>query len=373
MRKVSAIVLVSALLAACGGSSSEFTSGGPIALDQLPDKLSVALCKAEQDCSPFFYGIAFANRDCKTTLADQLREATFTQIQVRVDAKRIIYDGDKAQSCLAAVTTGSCSVLDNHLPEVCREALTGTIAVGGNCDIDDECSGHSHCLVTAGACPGKCEPVVTAGVTCAADSDCDVGLTCSKVTLHCAVPAAVGEPCQGGSGAECAAGLLCVGSDDGQKRPGSCQPFEQAVTGKVGEACDLQDGPWCVAGAACVLDSTTPTVATCHAVAKAGGSCGFGIPSECPAGQYCPLQLTDLALGKLTATCAALPTSGESCAPAVGFARCAGSLVCDESTTPLKPTCIALRSLGQSCANDDLCKSQHCVGSVCVPDSVCAK
>jgi len=403
MHQLSAVVLVSLSLAACGGSSTTFTSGSSggaggapgsggsagssgsaaagagnaLSIEQLPSEFAQALCQAEQTCNPFFYGVAFQNQDCKAVLTEQVKEAVFTQIDVAIDAGTVKYDGKLAGSCIQAMSLGSCTVLDNQLPEVCRQALAGTVATGGECNIDAECSGLSRCQISAGTCPGKCAPLASAGVACNKDGDCARGLTCSAVTAHCSAPAAEGEPCKGGSAAECKAGLLCIGNDDGQKRAGSCQTAAMALTQPLGQACDLQQGPWCAENLACVVESYSMTtkalVSKCHAVAPAGGDCGLGIPGECPAGQYCPLTLAELAGGKFSAKCLALPGEGEACAPGIGFVRCAGELVCDDSTTPLKPVCVPRHTLGQSCTSNALCNSGHCVDKACVPESVCAK
>jgi hypothetical protein len=373
MRQLSAIVLLSALLAGCGGSSSEFTAGGAIPIAELPAQLGQALCQAEQACNPFFYRVAFSNADCKAVLTAQLQESAFTQIQVAIDAKQVNYDGLKAHSCIAAVTSGSCGVLDHNLPAVCREALSGTVATGGDCDIDSECAGLARCQVDNGVCPGTCAPLSSAGVACSADGDCALGLTCSVATQHCAPPAAQGEACKGGSAAECAAGLLCIGNDDSQNRAGTCKTAAQALTKQVAEDCDLQAGPWCADGLACVVEKALPLSAKCHAIAAPGGTCGLGLPSECPTGQYCPLDFVDVATGKLSASCSALPGTGEPCGPALAISRCAGNLVCDDTTAPLTPVCVTRHTLGESCSGDALCTSTHCVDKTCVPESVCAK
>src|SRR4051794_39406354 len=139
MQKLSAIVLVSTLLAACGGTS-EFSSNGSVSIEELPDALGQALCQAQKSCNPFFYSIAFANVDCRSSLSKQLEEANLTQVQAAITAKTVHYDAVLAQRCVSAVSAGSCGVLDNHLPDVCRQALTGTVATGGDCDIDSQCS-----------------------------------------------------------------------------------------------------------------------------------------------------------------------------------------------------------------------------------------
>lgn len=373
MRRLSAIVWVPALLAACSGSNTEFTAGGALPLAELPSELSKALCQAEQTCSPFFYQIGFSNADCKDLLTAQLEQSTFAQIQIAIDAKKTNYDGLKARSCVSAVASGGCSVLDNDLPAVCREALSGTVPTGGECDIDAECSGLARCQIDGSTCPGTCAPLSSAGVACTRNDDCALGLICSSATSHCATPAAEGEQCEGGSAEQCASGLLCIGSSDEKKVAGKCATAAQALTQKEGESCSLDEGPWCVQGLACVVDSVTPATYTCHDIAAAGGTCGIALPSECPTGQYCPLNFGDLVLGKLTANCAPLPIAGEACGPALAISRCAGNLVCNATTDASKPVCVERRELGQSCTSDELCISVHCVAGACVPASVCAK
>jgi hypothetical protein len=376
MPKLSALVLVAALFTACGGSS-ELSSGGSVSIEELPDALGQALCQAEKACNPFFYSLAFANVDCKSLLSKRLEEASLTQIQAAITANTVKYDAVLAQSCVSAVSSGGCGVLDNHLPEVCRQALSGSVAIGGDCEIDAQCSGSNRCQIDGSSCPGTCAPLASAGIACGKDSDCALGLICSAATAHCTTPAAVGEPCQGGSAAQCAAGLLCIGNDDGQMRAGTCTTSAAALLQKEGESCDLQRGPWCTPGLSCVVESVRlkdqTLVSSCHAAAAVGGECGLGIPGQCPSGQYCPLALSDLAAGRSTASCSELPSEGADCAPALSFSRCAGNLVCDTTTTVLKPVCVTAHSLGQSCSGNELCNSQHCVDNVCVPESVCAK
>jgi len=376
MHRLSAVVSFCALFTACGGSS-EFTTGGSVAIEELPTELGRALCQAQEDCAPFFYSIAFANLDCTALLSQRLEEASLSQIQAAVAAKTVTYDATLARSCVSAVSTGACGVLDNQLPDACRQALTGTVASGGACDIDAQCAGSSRCQVDGNTCPGTCAPLASAGVACEKDGDCAFGLICSKATTHCTKPAALGESCQGGSATQCAAGLLCIGNDDEQMSAGKCSTTAATLIKKEGERCDLQQGPWCTTGLSCVVESYSlqeqTLSASCHPIAAAGGECGLGIPGDCPAGQYCPLDFADILLGRVTAQCNALPGEGEACAPALALSRCAGALVCDTTTTPLQPVCVSARSLGQACSGDELCHSQHCVNQVCVPESACAK
>ncbi len=373
MQKFVAILMVTASFTACGGSTSDLSSG-VVALDQVPAELAKAFCKAEKNCSPFYYSVGFANTDCVAALTEQFKQATFDQLQTAIDAKTLKYDGALARQCVNALSSGSCENLDNNLPDACQKTFAGTVATGGDCNLDEECSGLSRCDISGGACPGVCAARSSAGVACSKDSDCALGLTCSTATQHCAKPAAAGEACKGDA-AECAAGLLCIGNDDATNKSGTCMTEAETLTGKKGDSCDLSKGPWCVAGLSCVVDSLAATgaVATCHEAAVAGGECGLGLPGQCPTGQACPIALTDLAAGTTSAKCAALPGEGEACASALGLARCAANLVCDDTTAPLKPVCITQHDLGDSCSSDAICHSAHCVGKTCVPESACAK
>lgn len=368
-------LLGSSLIAACGGSDGAFTAGTPIAIEALPEKLAAAFCDAQQDCSPFYFEVFFGNRDCTAIITEQFREASFNQLQTAVDGGTVKYDAKLAEQCLAAVSEGSCAVLDNNLPDVCRQAIAGTVATGGSCDIDGECSGLSRCEITGGACPGKCQPRANAGVACTKDSDCALGLLCAAVTGRCAAPAAIDEACKGGTAVECAAGLVCLGNDDGEMREGTCKTGQNVLTGQAGETCDLQAGPWCKEGLSCAIDSFENLMlnASCHAKASSGGDCSLAIPGQCPKGEFCPISGVDLIAGNFSAKCQPLPLEGAACAPELSFPRCAGELVCDTTSKPLEPTCVKARSLGQSCTSDDLCISGHCLDEACVPESVCAK
>lgn len=389
MRNLSAVVLGLVSLLACGGNSEFTTAPGSAAgaagtggmgggesvlpIAQLPDELAQALCQAEHACNPFFFGIGFKTRDCKASISEQFKEASFTQIQVAIDANTVKYDSAKAVECISAVGSGSCGVLDNQLPAVCRAALVGTVATGGDCDIDAQCAGLSRCQIMGSTCPGTCQARASAGIACTKDADCALGLTCSTATSHCTAPAVEDEPCQGGSAAQCAAGLLCVGNDDSQMRAGSCKSLGSALGKQAGDPCNLPQDPWCADDLSCVIEAISPASHKCHVTAPVGGKCGLSLPGECPAGQYCPLDFADLAQGRLSANCQDLPTEGEPCAPQFLFSRCTGELVCDETTAKLTPTCVKRHTLGQSCSADDLCHSQHCVDQACVPESTCAK
>ncbi|HEX3773698.1 MAG TPA: hypothetical protein VHV51_04485, partial [Polyangiaceae bacterium] len=366
--------MITLAFAGCGGSNT--TNSNPIPLDQIPAELAKSFCAAEQACNPFFYAVAFENTDCVTQFTKQFQEASYNDIQVAVTGGTTKYDGNLARTCADAIGAGSCSVLDNNTPDSCQQALSGTVATGGDCSIDQECQGLARCDTSAGTCPGKCAPRASAGVACGNDSDCDLGLVCSPATSRCVAPAAEGAQCKGTVAGNCSAGLICVGNDDANKKPGTCMTAAETLAKHAGETCDLQNGPWCASGLSCVvqsLDAGGMLTSQCQSVASAGAQCGIGIPSDCPAGQYCPIDLPELVAKTYTANCSALPLENEACGPAIALQRCAANLVCDTTTTPAKPICVTPHELGDTCSDSSLCYSQNCVSGACAPASPCAK
>ena len=216
MHKLVAVLITSTALGACSGSNS--SDSNPIPLAQIPAALAKSYCSAEKACNPFFYGVAFANTDCVAQLTQQFQEASYNDIQAAVTAGTVKYDGNLAQTCADAVSAGACSALDNNTPASCQNALAGTQATGADCSIDQECQGLARCDVSAGTCPGKCAARASAGVACGKDGDCALGLVCSPITAKCVAPGAEGEQCGGMVAGNCAAGLLCIGNDDDNKK-----------------------------------------------------------------------------------------------------------------------------------------------------------
>lgn len=373
MRRVFGVALLSSFFFACSGSSS--SSGDPVPLDQIPAELAKSFCAAEQACNPFFYKVGFTNTDCESVLTKEFAQASYNDILAAVNAGTVKYDGNLARTCVNAIASGSCAVLDNNTPDSCDQALSGSAKTGADCDIDAECAGIARCDTSGGTCPGKCAPLASEGVACTEDGQCARGAVCSPITQKCVAPAAEGEACGGGVAGDCAQGLLCIGDDKDNKKAGKCQTSAATLVGMSGDACDLQAGPWCADGLSCVVQSFTlgKLTSQCEAVAASGGTCGIAIPSQCPKGEYCPLSLLDLAAAKYTANCQTLPSEGAACAPEIAFERCGQDLVCDSTTSPLAPVCVSRHDLGETCTDDSLCYSQHCSGGACVPASACAK
>jgi hypothetical protein len=75
-----------------------------------------------------------------------------------VNAGTILFDRNAATACLADLNWGTCDQYWNGqspLPAACGQALVGTIADGGACMIDLECSSDDSWCGDA----GNCEPI----------------------------------------------------------------------------------------------------------------------------------------------------------------------------------------------------------------------
>ncbi|HEX6278108.1 MAG TPA: hypothetical protein VFZ53_33920 [Polyangiaceae bacterium] len=354
---------------ACGGSSG-FTSGGgddSVALDDLPAEFARAQCELVERCYGPLYHVFFVFEDCETRTEAAFRDGGFAALEAAIDAKTVKYDAEKAARCLDELATRDCSEVNQRTLDACEDALAGTIPLGGECNLDEECEGARICEVAA-QCPGTCVERYAAGQACTENDECADGLVCSEATNRCVTPAGDGQACGGGIEPQCDGGLLCAGEDENQGRTGTCHPEDQIEEHGIGEACSPSVGDLCEAGLSCVIDSLAPTFA-CQAIAASGGPCGIGFPEQCPVGEYCPISAAELAFEVLAATCRPLPEIGEPCAerPIDIGAACEPYARCDLPTG----TCLGLRELGESCSSDELCHSNNCEGGGCAPVRAC--
>ena len=291
---------------------------------------------------------------------------TFALIKQRIDQGTIHYDGTKAQACLDAVSKLTCDELSQRDQPECLAALDGTVALGGDCDLSEECKGSAICQSSTGTCPGKCAALLSAGQTCAVDSNCGNGLQCSKETKLCVKPSAVGENCEYGS-PPCGPGLICLGKDDAAKTPGVCRNIVGAFSAADGAACDLNAGTLCQTGVSCVadsLDASSKVVWKCLKTGsyKTGEACHPAFPDACSSGNYCMVGTGAAALNGI---CTAVPDAKQACGTGIG-AQCKTGAVC------VSGTCQSYAANGVSCTGDDMCYSEYCgTSGGCAPRLPC--
>ena len=348
-------------------AGSDSATGG-IAIEALPAKYAAAVCAAYQNClGPAVSSMFFGGADCVELTTQRLENGTFALMQQKITVGTIRYDGNKAQACLDAISKLSCDgLLQRDQPE-CLAALDGLVALGGDCDLNEECAGSAICQSSTGICPGKCVALLSAGQACVADGECDNGLQCSSETQLCVKPAIVGESCEYGS-PPCGPGLLCLGKDDANKTPGVCRNAIDALSATAGAACDPAAGILCAPGVSCVADHldllAAKLVWTCVETGTytAGGACKLGLPEACATGSYC---LAGAGLAVLNGVCTAIPDAKQPCGTGFG-AQCQPGAVC------VAGLCQNYAANGVSCTGNGMCYSGYC-GSTggCQPGLPC--
>ena len=357
--RLAPMVLLIGLAAACGGNDTGSGDGEVtgITVEELPAAYAETLCDVLTSCVGDLWTFFRPGEDCVKGFTVTAEEELST-LPTAIGTGRVKYHGDKVQKCLDDVAARGCSGLGQREPESCRAAIEGTVAAGGDCELDSECSGEQYCKV-GGACPGTCSAYEQAGGKCTSNDHCASGLKCSTAGF-CVAPAQQDEACNQGE-PDCADGLICLGEDAAQKTPGTCRLIEDTLSGQAGDACSLA-GPLCAGGLACEIKTVSPLAGECIPRVAAGAACHAAFPDECPDDQYCLLPANPLDAG----TCTDKPKAGEPCAKGVGADAniCAPYARCDAGV------CRELAHAGESCSTNATCYSDHCDGA-CVTANAC--
>jgi hypothetical protein len=331
---------------------------------------AAAYCGVLTRCiPPAVIGLAFGGADCEATIMASLEDGELMDLQSSIDAGRVVFDPTKVDACFDMLDTVECTMQGSSLLEqgVCGEILTGTVAEGGDCGLSAECLGNTFCDKTAG-CPGTCVAQHGAGHKCSDDDECMSPLSCDSETETCAASGQLDDACGGGVSPDCGLGFMCAGDDSDTMTAGTCKPIDQVFVGMNGDTCDFDTGQLCVDGLSCVVTITGMGASAmaefaCTPPVASGATCGFGIPSQCPAGEYC--ADVDPMGGDVEGTCTALPGDGAACAPQYG-AQCSGDLVCDADNR-----CHPLGRIGDPCVSPLGCASGRCVADVCQRPAKC--
>jgi hypothetical protein len=340
---------------ACSDSNPK--SGSSIAFEELPAKYAEAACVAYQKCFGPLFSVFLNGSDCADLSTKRFESGTLSLVAAKIEQGTVVYNSSKAQACLDVVSTLTCDGLLERDQPACLAALDGTVALGGDCDLDEECKGSALCQSSSGTCPGKCVALLSAGQACEVDGDCDSGLQCSKETKLCVTPAVAGENCENGA-PPCSPGLLCLGKEDDAtpKKPGVCRSTADAFKAAEGEACDVKAGTLCQTGVSCVADSLDVTALTITWLCVKTGSyktaeaCKPGIPEACSTGNYCKVGT---GLAALNGICTAIPDVLQSCGTGLG-AQCKTGAVC------VAGLCQSYAENGVGCTGDDMCYSEYC-------------
>jgi hypothetical protein len=204
-------VLLLSLLVACGGGRG---GGSPTTL---------AADLAEGDCAFFFrccddaeladlQQLGFSDEaGCRVVIHDLFQEA-IDDLQFRVDAGELRFDGSTARECTAMLDAETCPL--RVTSNACASIYVGLLPDGAACTrIDTNVSFlHNSNACASGVCDaGTCVPARQVNEACVGE-DCARGLTCvlNDTSGVCREPLADGEPCS--VSAECASGTCNNGT-----------------------------------------------------------------------------------------------------------------------------------------------------------------
>lgn len=249
-------------------------------------------------------------------------------------------------TCLSYIATVDCNLMTPDGPHPCRDVIAGLVGLGGDCEIDEQCTGDAFCdnSVAAFGVPacGTCTARFAVGQACDAGAQCS-SLYCDNASGQCAVLGLVGSVCNNDN--QCLGKLLCGGGNLCEAPPawavdtpcmntaadcgfpggnlycdeglGMCRTFLS-----VGDPC----GPT-TAECNFVLYETCDTAGSGQCVAPTivgdGAACSFGDGAKCGPGLVCSNPMSG-------GTCFAPLAEGDNCSATPS--RCGFLLQCNGLT-----------------------------------------
>ncbi len=353
---------------AAGSGGGGGSTSGP-AFEDLPPLLAQAMCSIVETCmgEDIVAGI-YGEGMCEDRVVASVEDGDFGYTGDAIAAGRVTYNPDRVDACLASIQSAGCDFNATRFMrnDACGEVLVGAVEAGGECGVEQDCLGDTFCKLDS--CPGICTPLLAAGSSCQDDDQCQEGLHCSDNTEKCATVAAEGAACGGGTGPDCEIGMVCAGEDEDTATQGVCTAQADVFTEKLGDSCSFETGTLCEPGLCCILvvetvDGGPQALFECAEGVSSGQDCSFGVPTQCPFGEYC--SGIDLTAGDYAGTCQPLPGEGQDCVQDLA-GSCAPGLVCDTDGK-----CHAVGRLGDPCVSDLGCASELCQGGVCARPPLC--
>ena len=343
-----------------GGGGGGTGSGGEVAIGDVAAKVAQAQCDYRLQCEPFQADM-MSQEACTAQVTLMLESGDFARLVEAVEDGTVLYDGTKASSCISALKTTGCG----EEPSACDDVFTGTLALGAECTMREQCT-DGYCDRSEN-CPGVCKAYKAGGEACSFDDRCAPGYDCIDDICKTESDQPVGAACDEDQGCE---GLSACVADGPDSATGTCQTVVSLYKLGEGASCDIGDYgaiyksgtvsselALCKPELSCVIDSldkeTGAMEATCRKEAGSGEACGFGMPDQCPHGEYCT---ADPGEDKSEGVCTKLPTAGQACTDHPGSQlNCELGLECSADGV-----CAAPKLIGESCTFDQDCASNYC-------------
>lgn len=325
------------------GASDAGPAVTPPTLAEIPTELAKAACEALTACRGAELLSDFLNgQDCVTGRAYRQEDGDQHELAQSVSEGRVVFKAGAFAKCASDIAALGCDAQTYRWSDSCESALSGTVALGGDCDIDLDCKGRAYCK-KGSACPGVCTALVEQGAACTGNSECADGLACIGGT-SCEPLGVDGDSCEVGE-PPCGIGFVCHTEAGGKL----CRELSSVYTGNKNAPCTAT-GNLCKPELVCA--SSSGSMGVCEARAASGGACKRAQPNQCPMDEYC-----DATTAGMAGLCSEYPGDGETC---LGRSQpCASGTVC------VAGVCQSLLRLGDACSDDAECYSGTC-DSVCV-------
>ena len=252
-------------------------------------------------------------------------------------------------ACAAYIAEIDCLTANLDAPNPCDALVIGTLAVGEDCDANDQCAGDSYCDRSAGETCGTCAPRKPDNANCYLDTEC-ANRRCSGVDGDlpgmCRAFGEVGDDCVVDD--DCGGRVIC------NQITGKCQV---ARTWTEGDTCDSfsEDCGFPLGDLYC-----NEGLGECVAYLDVGEECaGVGL---C---RFLAYETCDN-LGTRECTAPVIVNEGQSCGWTAGR-KCGAGLVCSNPTDDPPPgVCVAQPAIGDSCTDTAECGLlMSCVSNEC--------
>lgn len=146
-----------------GGGNPNPGGGGSMTATQYLTAMEMKYCDEAFSCQASFptsQGVTFAQAfgaSASECYSDGAAYDMPAQVEAEITAGKIHFDGAAAAACVAGIMFGTCTDFwagtGGTYPTECGTALVGTIADGGACVVDYDCSSaQSVCDPTAHTC-----------------------------------------------------------------------------------------------------------------------------------------------------------------------------------------------------------------------------
>lgn len=279
------------------------------------------------------------------------------------DGTVVLGDTAALAACRAFLATITCEnfELGGGVPEDCEALIQGTIALGDDCDTNDQCEGEAFCDRGDGSGCGTCTARLADDMPCNSDDDCANGY-CKGLDEGegtpgtCATPGEAGDDCEVND--DCIGRMICDrATDKCASEPAwtvgtPCAEFPFDCNGIVGD--HYCDGP--------ELGNTNE----CVAYLNVGDTCGMDTPL-CKIFQFESCQM--VGGGGFECVAATTTTTGMPCGFFQGI-KCPDGDTCvdHDGNGATAERCVTFRTEGQSCNDTD----QPCGPFLECHDGTCA-